>query len=1226
MKKSKKWLALVLASIIAFTPSAQVAASEASAVNEETVVESETVIEEEAVVESLLGSEAIEEITVETEVETETTTVETEVETETTTVETEVNTETTEEETTIETEVETETTEEKATIETEVETETTEEETTAEEEVGVNENIPGMDNYILSSEDKADLNALRKELDNIRNIKEGEECKEGELVFLADTEEEALAVASGYGAQLKSYEYGVAVIELSDEVSVAEALEVAAMQTDDIVLAPAWPNYYNYLFDDEVSTDEYVSMEITEYEVTEIADENSVSAANDPFLSESHAKYQWHHNMVGSEIAWISGYTGKGVKVAILDSGVNAHEDLKMAGNYSTVNSSTTDGNGHGTHVAGIVGAKYNNSKGGAGIAPDATIYNIRVMSADGKGTDADIMEGINKSVSLGVDILNLSLGGYKYNGEFAKVVKNAYESGVTVFVAAGNDSSSTYCYPAEYAGAYSVGAVRQDKGRCYFSNYGRFVEYSAPGEDIYSTYNTGTSSYTYMSGTSQATPVIAGTAAVILSAKPEILSKTGKAKVNALIAVMNKGKIAGNGGAASIVSIPKALGLATTYDKPKAPTFSVKNGTIIEANTTSIVIKKNNSENKVYYSIDGKDVTFKNGTVSENAKVYTGAITIGNAAKVTVKAIEVNPAGVSSSVATATYKFAPLVQGINITGDTRILLGKSTKLTATVSPAYAANKKVTWSVVDKQGKTVSNGTVKVSNGTVKVAKNAEIGTYIITAMAADGSGKKGTFKIEVKGTATVSTIKFKPSKETIDISASGKTLDIKKYIDITLINKLKGTLNDVSWSTSNANVATVSGGVVKALSAGTAKITATATDGSGKKAVFTVIVKQKATSVTISGYDKLALGKSIKLTATVAPATTSNKKLTWSVTPDKQGVTVTNGTVKATSKAKAGTYTITATATDGSEVKASKKIVVTDNVISKISLSDTKITLFRTSGTYKSPTSAKITAIIVSKAGNTNVEFTSSNPGIAKVTQNGTTATITVTGKATGTTKITCKALDGSGKSATCTVSVVNAPSMFNVVPSGGYSTNIANGCKVKFNAVMESANGKLSNTKVKWSSSNPSVATVDANGNVKALKENEVAIITATAMDGSGATSSCMITTWSSYKRMEAMVFDEEYWRLLTPSNYVYPVNIAGSFNIYFDGYLNCNNGKAMCPLLAVEVSNPSVVTAYTDYDRNTGRVYLNFVTNKKGTSSVTIKALDGTNRKVTYKMVVK
>ena len=1254
MRKKNRLLALVLVGIMSFIPAGEsMATSVDSAVIEESNaqanetdvilseeresieygdIEDETVtqgVEEEQIVSTSCTEGETEEIETETEeaqtqVETETEEAQTQIETETEEVQTQIETETEEVQTQVETEteeaqtqVETETEEIQTQIETdtivdeiqtqtedieretiEIETETESETTEIETEIEEKINLPGMLNYTLTEKEKVELGVLSDNILNISEAIEGVDYVKGQIVFWADTEDMAHEVIKGYNAKLVSYNNNIVVAQLPEEVSVIEALELAAAQTEDVVLAPVWPNYYRYMYAENSGT----NVEVIEETIEEI-DESSevVNIMNDPYLSSDSDCYQWQHNMVGSRAAWYAGYTGKNIKIAILDTGINTkHEDLNVIYNENLVDNSTVDdNNGHGTHIAGIAAATLGNSKGGSGIAPDAGIINVKVLNDGGVGTDADIMEGIKSAITNNADIINISCGSGYYSAVFESVVERAYNNGVAIFAAAGNNANDEKCYPAAYKGVYAVGCVNQGKILSDTSNYGKWVDFNAPGVEIYSSYMENNSSYKEMSGTSQASAVISGIAAVVLSADVAVNEMSGSEKVDALISIMNKGSESG------VVDMRGALGVKDTYDRPSAPTFSVKSGTKVSGNVMTLTISKGLSTDSVYYSLDGKSVTFKNGVPSSNAYKYSKPITIGNAAKVTVKAIAVNPAGVSGPASSATYKFAPKVDSISITGANVLLKGKSTKLSAIVLPTHAENKKITWNVKPQ------NQGVTVSNGTVKATKSAQIGTYTISALAADGSQKSDTFKIKITDKAVVKSIKFTTSKATETYKSSAKTYSLQDKIKVTLVDGTVGNMSHVSWASSDTSIATVKQGNVTIKNSGKVKITATATDGSGKKAVFTLTIKQLATSVKLSGYNHLAVGKSIKLSADVLPQNTANKKVKWSVLPEGQGVAVSNGTLKASSNANTGKYTVTATTSDGTNVSGTMTVVVKDNAITKIVLNQKKVNIFRVSGNSKAPKSVNISANIIAKDINNAVKYTSSNPGIATVSQNGTSAVVTATGKATGTTKITCMALDGSNKTATCTVTVTNPASMIKIVPTSGYSYNIAKGKTAKFKVVFEEGFGKVKNRKVTWKSGNESVAKVNG-GNVKAVSAFADTIIKAEVADGSKVVAGCSVITWNSFKKITTSPEANTRWIRV-----VSKLGQKGYLDIKFDGKYNSKAGA--CPYMDVSVSNPNVMSADVLMD-NKGNLYLEVYGHKLGSSKFTLTALDGSRYKYT------
>lgn len=213
---------------------------------------------------------------------------------------------------------------------------------------------------------------------------------------------------------------------------------------------------------------------------------------------------------------WSTGQ-GAGVKVAIVDTGIDlTHPDLagEIIGGYNAIypTKSPNDDNGHGTHVAGIIGA-INNTVGVVGVAPKVSLMPIKVLGANGSGYYSDIIEGIDWAVAHGAKIINMSLGGSADVQSLHDAVTRAKNAGVTVVAAAGNDGG-VLIYPAAYYEAVSVGATDSNNLIASWSNRGAGLDLVAPGVNIYSTYKGST--YATLSGTSMATPHVAGAAAVL--------------------------------------------------------------------------------------------------------------------------------------------------------------------------------------------------------------------------------------------------------------------------------------------------------------------------------------------------------------------------------------------------------------------------------------------------------------------------------------------------------------------------------------------------------------------------------------------------------------------------------------------------------------------------------------------------------------------------------------
>ncbi|GAA5346316.1 S8 family peptidase [Planifilum fimeticola] len=228
---------------------------------------------------------------------------------------------------------------------------------------------------------------------------------------------------------------------------------------------------------------------------------------------------QWGPKKVQAPAAWDVTKSDSNTSIAIVDTGVQYdHPDLsgKVVRGYDYVDNDWDpyDGNGHGTHCAGIAAAITNNTRGIAGMAPDAKIYAVRVLDDSGSGTLQNVANGIIHAADNGADVISLSLGSPNDSITLKEAVDYAWNKGVVVVAAAGNDGSSQPAYPAYYSNAIAVAATDSDESKASFSNYGSWVDVAAPGVNIYSTYTD--SSYASLSGTSMATPHVAGLAGLL--------------------------------------------------------------------------------------------------------------------------------------------------------------------------------------------------------------------------------------------------------------------------------------------------------------------------------------------------------------------------------------------------------------------------------------------------------------------------------------------------------------------------------------------------------------------------------------------------------------------------------------------------------------------------------------------------------------------------------------
>ena len=227
---------------------------------------------------------------------------------------------------------------------------------------------------------------------------------------------------------------------------------------------------------------------------------------------------------------------GQDITIGVIDTGVPQHDDLDsnvLEGLNCIPGQDQYDNHGHQTHCVGIIAAE-NNSTGMVGVAPKARCLCIKGLSDSGSGTYGGLIRALEYCLETRhdgtkrVDIVSMSLGGRTPSSQMEQVINKLVEAGIPVICAAGNDGVGGVNYPAAYDNTIAVAAYDKNGDIASFSSRGKQVDFAKPGVDVYSTYLNG--SYAMMSGTSMATPFMAGVVALLMSKlKSQNKSKTVK-------------------------------------------------------------------------------------------------------------------------------------------------------------------------------------------------------------------------------------------------------------------------------------------------------------------------------------------------------------------------------------------------------------------------------------------------------------------------------------------------------------------------------------------------------------------------------------------------------------------------------------------------------------------------------------------------------------------------
>jgi subtilisin family serine protease len=232
---------------------------------------------------------------------------------------------------------------------------------------------------------------------------------------------------------------------------------------------------------------------------------------------------------------------GKGITVAVLDTGVNEH--IALQGNITQILlTDLAEGSeqlGHGTAVASIISGDHRLAPG---VAPASDILAVRIADETGNSNSFTMAEGIMQAVDAGASIINISMGSYGDSNAVANAVRYAQEQGAVIVASTGNEGLETIAYPAAYEGVISVGAVEQHGDHLDFSNIGETLSVVAPGYQVNAAW--GTEQLTSFSGTSASAPFVSGAIAATLSEFPNM---TAQQAADLVVKLSNDGGYPGN-------------------------------------------------------------------------------------------------------------------------------------------------------------------------------------------------------------------------------------------------------------------------------------------------------------------------------------------------------------------------------------------------------------------------------------------------------------------------------------------------------------------------------------------------------------------------------------------------------------------------------------------------------------------------------------------------------
>ena len=524
----------------------------------------------------------------------------------------------------------------------------------------------------------------------------------------------------------------------------------------------------------------------------------------------------WGISRVTAPEVWAGGNSGAGVKVGVLDSGIDtAHPDLQVVGGFNAISQTTTDYNdtlsvcnGHGTHIAGTIAAKAN-GVGVVGVAPSAQLYAIKVFENIGGAclarTSSQIV-GLNWAVTQGIRLVNVSIGALGESFTYELAMQAAANQGTYVIAAAGN-SGGVMLYPGFSAQAIGVGALDGANNRASFSSTGPELDFSAPGVGITSTMPGG--GYADKSGTSMATPHVVGVSALILSAYPSLTFAQLYQKLRDGALDLESAGFDNNTGyglvrAANSISgtppPPPPLVLAVS---PTSRNVAVVQGASAPVDQATVTLSGTNSSTTAWSATKRKAwTTLTTGSGTGSGTLAWSRNATGLAVGTYVDTLTVTAIGATGSpsvmydtlrITVAPVPPTPITVAVT-PGSRRVAIAQGSSApndsasvtlsgAGSASTAWTATRSANWATL-----TTSSGT---GNGMLRWSRSAgalAVGTYVDTIWVTAGSAT-ALLLDTVSVTSAPKSIAFRPKgKRSRVLTAAGAATDIASTVDSALV------------------------------------------------------------------------------------------------------------------------------------------------------------------------------------------------------------------------------------------------------------------------------------------------------------------------------------------------------------------------------------------------------------------------------------------------------